>query len=241
MINLLDPSNVITRMFDAKRYDDMYNYCKGMLEKDPEEMIALQNISLALIHMEQYPEAIQYCDKVLTMKNFDMYAQKNKIYALECLSEYDKVIEICQKIISDRPDMVDTWLLNTMGISFNKLDRHREALECYERSLKLDQNDATALMNKAISLSHLGRYNQAVEYYDMAQRLDFEASDIPLAKSKLYEKIGLADEAFLAAQGVLNQDMKRIILDAKKNKCTVFHQFCEEEFAKIDSARSGQQ
>ena len=40
------------------------------------------------------------------------------------------------------------------------------------------------------------------------------------------------DEAFLAAQGVLNKDMDKIKNDAKKNKCSVFHQFCEEEFEK---------
>jgi len=38
------------------------------------------------------------------------------------------------------------------------------------------------------------------------------------------------DEAFLAAQGVLNCDMEKIKLDARENKCTVFHQFCDNEF-----------
>ena len=33
------------------------------------------------------------------------------------------------------------------------------------------------------------------------------------------------DEAFLAAQGVLLKDMKKIQEDAKENKCSVFHQF----------------
>ena len=33
MVNLLDPSNVITRMYNAGKYDDMYNYCKNLLEK----------------------------------------------------------------------------------------------------------------------------------------------------------------------------------------------------------------
>ncbi len=33
MIDLLDPTNVITRMFNSEQYDDMYNYCKNLLEK----------------------------------------------------------------------------------------------------------------------------------------------------------------------------------------------------------------
>ena len=34
MIDLLDPSNVITRMFNSGKYDDMYNYCKNLLQKN---------------------------------------------------------------------------------------------------------------------------------------------------------------------------------------------------------------
>ncbi len=47
MIDLLDPTNVITRMFNAENYDKLYNYCKDLLKKDPSDMLALQNISLS--------------------------------------------------------------------------------------------------------------------------------------------------------------------------------------------------
>ena len=70
MVNLLDPTNVITRMFNAGRYDDMRDYCKKILEKTPNDMVALQNLSLALIYLQQYEEAIIYCDKVLNTKRF---------------------------------------------------------------------------------------------------------------------------------------------------------------------------
>ena len=49
MIDLLDPSNIITRMFNAEKYDELYEYCKKLLEKDPSNMVAIQNISLSLI------------------------------------------------------------------------------------------------------------------------------------------------------------------------------------------------
>ena len=79
---LLDPSNVITRLFNSEKYDEMYNYCKNLLEKIPNDMVALQNISLSLIYLKKY-DSIQYCDKVLKIKNSDTYALKNKIFALE--------------------------------------------------------------------------------------------------------------------------------------------------------------
>ena len=54
MVNLLDPSNVITRMFNAGKYDEMYKYCKDLLNKIPNDMVALQNISLSLIYLKRY-------------------------------------------------------------------------------------------------------------------------------------------------------------------------------------------
>ena len=35
MIDLLDPTNVITRFFNSERYDQLYDYCKDLLKKDP--------------------------------------------------------------------------------------------------------------------------------------------------------------------------------------------------------------
>ncbi len=54
MVNLLDPSNVITRLFNSGKYVDMYNYCKNMLEKTPDDMVALKNIYIYLIYIKKY-------------------------------------------------------------------------------------------------------------------------------------------------------------------------------------------
>jgi tetratricopeptide (TPR) repeat protein len=117
-----------------------------------------------------------------------------------------------------------------MGLSLNESNRHQEALEYYDTVLIIDPNDVTALMNKAISLSHIGKYKDAIIFYDMAQTIDSKLKEIPLAKSHLFEKLGQSDDAFLAAQGVLNKDMEKIKNNAVENKCSVFHQFCQEEF-----------
>ena len=90
-------------------------------------------------------------------------------------------------------------------------------------------------MNKAISLSHLKKYKDAIEYYDKAQRIDSTMKEIPAAKSQLFQKLNMNDEAFLAAQGVLNSQMEKVKQDAKENKCSVFHQFCDDEFQRHES------
>ncbi len=54
MIDLLDPSNVINRMFNSGKYDDMYDYCKNLLEKIQNDIVELQNISIYMIYFKKY-------------------------------------------------------------------------------------------------------------------------------------------------------------------------------------------
>ena len=69
------------------------------------------------------------------------------------------------------------------------------------------------------------------------KKIDIEIvkKEISKIKSELYEKLGMKDEAFLAAQEVLNEDMKKIKNDAIANKCSVFHQFCQNEYEELDA------
>ena len=84
-------------MFESGKFDDMLNYCTKLLETNPDDMVALQNSALALLHLEKFEESIIYCDKVLKIKNFDIYALKNKIYSLEKLKQYEDAINIVVK------------------------------------------------------------------------------------------------------------------------------------------------
>jgi len=224
---------IISEFYVVFRLRLWNNYCKDLLEKIPNDMVALQNISLSLIYLKKYPEAIVYCDKVLEIKNLDTYALKNKIFALESMKQYEKVLELCEKLLLSNSK--DLWALNSMGLSLNELNRHESAIKYYDTVLTIDPKDITALMNKAISLSHLGNYQDALIYYDRAQIIDPNLKEIHVAKSHIFEKLNLKDNAFLAAQGVLNKDIEKIKTDAKKNKCSVFHQFCNDEFQNLNS------
>ena len=131
----------------------------------------------------------------------------------------------------------DIWTLNSIGLSLNELDRHREAIEFYDQVLKLDNKDITALMNKAISLNHLGNFKESINYYDKALTEDSSLHEATVAISQIFEKLGLDDEAFLAAQGILVKDMEKIKTDAQKNKCSVFHQYCQNEFEELKNKK----
>ena len=58
------------------------------------------------------------------------------------------------------------------GAALKALDRHEEALGCYDKALALDPGNANAWVNKGISLQALGRSEEALSCYDKALALD---------------------------------------------------------------------
>ncbi len=51
------------------------------------------------------------------------------------------------------------------------LERCEEALDCYDRALAVNPDDAEALKGKAMALVYLDRPGEAATYYERAQRL----------------------------------------------------------------------
>jgi tetratricopeptide (TPR) repeat protein len=128
----------------------------------------------------------------------------------------------------------DTWSLDSKGLALNELNRHDEAISNYDKSLQIDPDNTVALMNKAVTLSFLQRYGEAIQFFDRAQKIDKSIKEAALAKSDAYKKIGRENEAFLAAQGLLVEEIEGLVLEARQKKTKVFDLYCLREFEGLE-------
>lgn len=232
MSHLGNPIDVIKKLHADKKWEEMVSFCKKMLEGDPKDLVALQNMTTALLHQGKFEDALMCCQQVLDMNEFDEYALKNKIFALEKLQKFDDVIICAERLLTKNKN--DTWALDSKALALNELGKHKDALETYDTSLRINQNNITALMNKAVTLSFLQKYEDAIPFYDSAQKIE-KIKEAAAAKSEAYKKLGKEDEAFLAAQGLLVDDIEKCIAEAREKKMRVFDLYCLNEYMALDA------
>ena len=237
-----DPVGDLRRLFEAGRYGDASEYCEAILARDPADPTALHNAATALVRLGRHAEALEKCDAVLAADASDAHALRNRVLALEGLGRHADAAECCRALIALPAGSVrdgigggrDAWAHSSLGLALARMGRDGEAVECFDRALVADPRSATALMNKALSTDRLGRAEEAAALYDRAAAADPSvAPDASRARAAAYARLGRDDESFLAAQGVPDADMPRIIADASRNGCTVFHQFCQDEYERI--------
>ena len=241
-----DPVGDLGRLFEAGRYSDAAEYCEAILARDPADLTALHNAATALVRLGRHAEALAKCDAVLSADASDAHALRNRILALEGLGRHADAADSCRALLS-LPDGSardgiggprDAWSHNSLGLALARMGRDADAAECFDRALEADPRSVTALMNKALSVGRLGRAEEAAALYDRAAAADPSVErDASRARAAAYAGLGRGDESFLAAQGVPDADMRRIMDAAARNGCTVFHQFCQEEYERVGEGR----
>ena len=70
----------------------------------------------------------------------------------------------------NKDDDSDAWF--NKGNSLVKLERHEEAIECFDKAIRLNPEDYDAWHNKGSSLAQLERHEEAKECIAKAKELD---------------------------------------------------------------------
>ena len=225
-----DPVTELKKLFDGKKFDEAVEFCQKLLEKNPNDPIALQNLSTLYYIVGAYEDSIKCCEKILEKDVNEEHAVKNKMLALEKMELHDEVLKCCEILLTKNSKDVDA--LVTKGIALNKMGKHEDALTLYDLALELDKTDVDALMNMAVTLNYLERHQEAIPYYDTVQQIMPDFSRAAVEKSEAFKALGKEDDAFLAAQGIRLDEAEMLKADAKKNNYSVQHAYLLKRYKK---------
>jgi tetratricopeptide (TPR) repeat protein len=150
----------------------------------------MNGISVVLYKKGEYKSALMWCNKALRTDPYNVDAQENKKQVRKSLfkekpysQEVDALNEYSQEVDA----------LNEKGVALYNHGKYSEAIEYYDKILKIDPNNESArynrflaiqylskvkegyidsLNNKGLDLSRQGKYQEAIEWYDKALAVD---------------------------------------------------------------------
>jgi tetratricopeptide (TPR) repeat protein len=96
----------------------------------------------------------------------------------------------------DLPKLADVW--SAKGKALYNLGKHDEAIQAYDKAIKINPQYVDAWINKGKALCNLGKHDEAIQAYDKAIKINPQYVDAWINKGKALCNLGKHDEAIQA-------------------------------------------
>ncbi len=163
------------------RYGEPKSYIKSIpFEFELKETEELNEKGNELKKQGLYTEAIKAYQKgrKLEPKNVSLLFELSEAYAN--INELETAIALMDTAISIKPNYPEFY--NNRGLFYYKLNKDKEAIEDYERGIKLDSTQWSFYANLAMVYYYQGSFNAACEKIEKAESLGLEITDFDLLK-----------------------------------------------------------
>lgn len=148
---------------EHNNYDRIAQYANEILFYQPENVIALDNLGVALARDDLLDQSIKNYTKLLTIIEDDYSALVNNAWSLTQLERFDEALILLNKI--ETMSETDLAMLSNKCWVLHKIDEHNDALSYCKRALDQNEDDERALKAYSLSLSLLDRSPEALPSY----------------------------------------------------------------------------
>ena len=114
---------------------------------------------------------------------------KEKVITLDIIERMINLKDVENKLDDNLKAM---FYAIVIGLSYSESGRDKEALDFYDKSLKINPNYGGAYNNKGLSLSKLGRYEESIYLYNKVIEINPE-DDRVRRKQMLFSFLNLVD------------------------------------------------
>jgi len=185
-------------------YSKILNLSEAKLDKNPQDVGALQTSAMALASLGSQEESNQFLKKAIDIydqeikdnpKNATAWFLKaglisNLNGSEEAISAYDKVIELNGSKKIDALIIKGNILLN--------LGRYDESLDAIDKAIQSDPDNPSVWYERATYYNVLGKYNESLDAYEMITTLEPEKASAWWFKGNVLKALGRQAEADVA-------------------------------------------
>lgn len=186
-------SNIAGILFDKDEYFEAEQYYEKALNIHPKNANILFNKGALLQHLKRFQEALTLYEKALEYSPRFVRAINNKAAILDHLGQYELAEEAYKRALLIEPKNIE--VLNNLG-SINRKKNPLEALNYYEKALKIDGKNLIVTFNKANVLQDIGDYDEAVKCYEKCKNDGLDVSGLYVGLATIYQHKGQHDLAF---------------------------------------------
>ena len=144
------------------------------------------------------------------------------------LHRHEEALSVCEEALSLKKD--DTALLNNKGYIESVIGDNQKAIDTFDKILKKDSKNITALFNKALCLSRLQKYFESIDTYEKILQIDDRHVNALFNRSNDLYQLGRYEEAITSYDRVLQVNPNHGGAQNNKSLC---HKKLEEEAAPI--------
>ena len=115
----------------------------------------------------------------------------------------------CEKLTYCHPKLMSA-IFPRLGDLLLSAERYKDALDCYQKALELDQRNASTFSGQGAALANLERYEEALESFEKAIDLDPESLDSWVNKGHTLNNLGRYEEALESYKKAVDLDHKSV-------------------------------
>ena len=162
----MDEINEGNRLFLEKKFQDAIKKYNIVLDKEPDNLIALNNKGYSLSKLKKYSDALVCYDKFLQINPNDKTVLINKISLFRKTGEFHKAVGICDELLKNNPDEIIA-LDHKLRI-LKKLDRFTESNTICMKLIEIYPESGEVLYEMASNFLKLGNIEQFFIYLQKA-------------------------------------------------------------------------
>ncbi len=151
-------------------WKDSRTLWENVVEKFPDQPIALMDLGLYYLDQHEYAQARSYFDQALVIKNNFPDAYNNRAIVAYALKDYQAALEDCERALATDSLFIDAY--NTRGMVYNDLGEHARAEADFFKALSLNPDLPKTYNNLGNVYLAVGDYDRALAAYDRSLVLD---------------------------------------------------------------------
>ena len=196
------------------KYEEAIIYFQKVVDLNPEDDRAYNNIGLAFNNMGKYEEAIRNYQKAIDLNPKNDGVFNNLGNALDEMGKYEEAIENYQKAVDLNPKN-DTVFYN-LGLAFLKVSEIDSAIEAFSAGLKLNPDNIHTAFSLLGASIRVNDPNKSKELFTaLVKKVDDELLTISLSEDIFYNLFRFGSDAFIHSYFSF---LIKLILKKKKGK-----------------------